>query len=235
MTPSCLVGCKMRGYLITCIFLLPIICSGQIGIRSFYQLNSAPAWNDFFSNVRGEDTRLYPRSLSVAVDYWFRLPDQRIEFYPYISFHEAKQSLPNGAAPPIEIGLRQLGVGVYSHIYPLDLVSDCICPTFNKEGGLLKKGLFIVLGAGADYSQKNLNQRGYYDGNIDFKTSVGLGLDIGISELITISPIVQFQYYPSVSWHELSSEVNNVESSLQQWQLGLRLGLRPDYTSGGRR
>ncbi len=212
--------------------------SAQWGIRTTYNLNSASKWDAFFSEIEGQNQKVFSTSIGLTADYWMRLPNQRIEFYPNISFHQAKTRLIGNFAPGqlgtfTDIRLRQVGIGVITHFYLLDLLGDCECPTFSKQGSLIKKGFFLMAGLGGDYSQKSIGEAGFRDGNIDLKFSGGIGLDIGLSDLITISPFLQYQYYPHVSWHELGIPFNkgnvNVESSLGQFQMGIRIGLRPDY------
>jgi hypothetical protein len=201
----------------------------QFGLRVMYNRNSAPGWDSFFTTVEGTNTTIFDQSLTVVGDYWIRLPNKRIEFYPNLSFHQASTVLTNSNNT---LKLRQIGVGLITHFYILDLIGDCDCPTFSKQGQLVKKGLFLMAGAGVDYSQKSI-LNDYTDANLDFKISGGIGLDIGISDLITLTPFIQYQYYPDISWHELSGatlqNVDNINSSLGQFQIGIRVGFRPDY------
>jgi len=208
---------------------------GQFGIRASYNLNEAKAWDNFFSDALGRSEDIFSSSMTLSVDYWLRLPNLRIEFYPNISYHQASTTIPNALVGngDLDLGLRQMGLGIYTHVYLLDMIGDCDCPTFSKQGGLMKKGFFILAEIGADYSQKNAANLGFTDGNIDFKAAVGLGLDIGVTDLLTVSPFIQYRFYPAVSWHELgpifSLPDNNVEANLSQIQLGVRVGFRPDY------
>jgi len=212
------------------LLLFSLHLSGQWGVRIGYNLNKTPAWDDFFSTVENRNQDVFESSLGFEVDYWTRLKNHRIEFYPYLSYHQATSDL---AVSQTGLKLRQLGAGVKTHIYLLDLLGDCDCPTFSKQGGLVKKGLFFLAGVGVDYSQKSIGPESFRDGNIDVRGSIGLGLDLGINDLITISPFVVFQRYFDVSWHELGVSFGqpdrNVSSHINQLQLGIRVGFRPDY------
>ena len=141
----------------------------------------------------------------------------------------------NGDASTIDavsVGLRQMGGGIMSHIYLFDLLGDCECPTFSKQGTFLKKGFFVMAGIGAVNSEKKIDNS-FTDGNLDFTARFGIGVDIGVTDLITVTPFIQTQYFPSVSWHEVGtaflSDPPHIESSLHQIQFGVRLGFRPDY------
>ena len=218
--------------LVVILLLLSQGIYSQIGISAFYNSNNYAGWNDFFRNDANQITntdRIFSTSVSVEVDYWFRLRDQRIEFYPYISYHQASTEL---QFANIDLGLRQIGGGVNTHIYLLDLIGDCDCPTFSKQGTFFKKGFFILAGVGADFSTKAIDGD-FRDGNIDLALQGGLGLDIGVTDVITLTPILRYRYLPSISWHELAPvfglDNNNVSTSGGQLGIGLRVGIRLDY------
>lgn len=219
-----------RGYRSSFFLIFTMSCFihslfGQIGLRSAYQLNTFSNWNQYFQSQDLEASRVFETSLQYALDYQFKLKDTRIEFYPYVSYHTASSSL---RLTPSSIELRQFGMGLRSHFYIFDMIGDCECPTFTKQGSILKKGFFLSAGLGADLSSKKIGSAAFDDQNIDIKFSAGLGLDLGINELLTLTPFASFQYYPSISWHELrvpfGGSSGNVETSLSQIQLGLRVG-----------
>ena len=214
-----------------------INCFGQFGLRATYNLNNTPEWNEFFSGLSGQVNEALDHSVTYSIDYWLRLPNHRIEFYPNISFHQSSGVI-NGlsastpASELVQNSLRQFGFGLTTHFYVFDFFGDCECPTFSKQGEFFKKGFFLLAGVGADFSQKAINDI-YRDGNFDFKASLGMGLDIGVSDLITISPFIQLQYFPSISWHELGVAFDiadaDITTTMRQVQFGVRVGFRPDY------
>ena len=221
---------KRISIVISILLFISLSANAQFGVRGAYSGNSAPTWNTFFDNIDGRNQSVFSSSYQLTLDYWLRLPNKRIEFYPNISFHQANTTLEGSN---IDLQIRQLGAGLITHFYVLDFVGDCECPTFGKDGGILKKGLFLMTGVGADYAQKSIGIEALTDGNIDIKASFGLGVDIGISNLVTVTPFIQYQRYFDVSWHELGipfgQESRNVSASMNQFQLGIRVGFRPDY------
>lgn len=208
------------------------VSSAQFGVRLGYNLNTASAWDDFFSTQENRAQNVFSTSYGIEVDYWTRLKNQRVEFYPYISYYQANTTLSSSLT---SLSLRQIGAGLKSHIYFLDFHGDCDCPTFSKQGGLFQKGFFLLAGVGTDFAQKAIGAEAHRDGNIDVRASLGLGLDIGISDLLTITPFVAYQRFFDVSWHEVGStfgqEQVNVSSTINQLQVGVRIGLRGDYES----
>ena len=234
---SLIIEMKKWIQILGCILLVLSVSQlqAQYGVRATYNLNHAPSWEDFFQTLDSRNTDLFASSLSFEVDYWLRLPNHRIEFYPYLSYHQANSEIWTNdqlTTTPQTVGLRQLGAGLISHIYIFDLIGDCDCPTFSKQGGFFKKGFFILGGIGVVHSDKRISDN-FDDGNLDFSARLGAGIDIGLTDLITISPFAQVQYFPSVSWHELGATFQttpeHIESSLGQLQFGIRVGFRPDY------
>ena len=204
----------------------------QVGVSAFYNTNNYAGWNDFFrndANLISNNDRIFSSSVGVTLDYWFRLRDQRIEFYPYISYQQASTDL---QFANVDLGLRQIGGGINAHLYVLDLIGDCDCPTFSKQGTFFKKGFFLLAGIGADFSTKAVNGD-FRDCYFDFTAHAGLGLDIGVTDIITLTPILRYRYYPDISWHELAPvfglDTNNVSTSAGQLGIGLRVGVRLDY------
>lgn len=218
--------------------ILTILClsaNAQFGVRISQNFNKASNWDDFLSNEAGQNATVFTSSQSITLDYWLRLPNHRVEFYPNISYHRATDDFSSlFINTTFETSkLEQIGGGLLVHIYAFDFTGDCDCPTFSKQGGLVKKGFFFMGGVGADFSRKSFGDGNLGDGNVDVKASLGIGLDIGITDLITITPFVQVQRYFDVSGHnfsEIFGRTGNISSSINQFQVGLRFGLRPDYT-----
>ena len=69
--------------------------------------------------------------------------------------------------------------------------------------------------------------------------AAALGLDVGLSDMLTLTPLVGFRYYLPTQWESLSSPaffgdgsngegIMNEKSSIRQFYAGLRVGLRLD-------
>ena len=211
------------------ILFFTLSLQSQVGLRAHYSTNHYEGWNDFFNTQLQEPRNIFSNSIDISIDYWIRLPNKRIELYPYLSYHHVEHQF---QFMPGSLALRQLGLGIIAHFYILDLLGDCDCPTFSKQGSFIKKGFFLLSGVGADHSTKAVNDV-YGDGNIDARFQVGMGLDIGVTDILTITPLIRYQYYPDISWHEMAQQfgidINNVSTSAGQFGLGVRVGIRLDY------
>ena len=75
------------------------------------------------------------------------------------------------------------------------------------------------------------------DTDLRWQIGVGVGFDLGISDLITLSPIFQYRFIQGVEWESLDRQiVGNVpdeytKSDLSYLGLGLVVTFRPDYTN----
>lgn len=83
-------------------------------------------------------------------------------------------------------------------IYPFDFAGDCHCPTFSKDGELIKKGFFFELQPGLGYQVLKRLRTDPDDPaklpirskNIVFKLGGAAGLDMGFSEHFTVTPML---------------------------------------------
>lgn len=209
---------------IFCFLLLPQKSQGQIGINLGYQINDTDGWQavDNGSSVVADGYK-------VGIDYWFRLKNQRIEFTPELSY-AFYESVP--LANVYDFKIEFFSFQFNTNFYLLDLLNDCNCPTFSKQNDFFKKGFFIRVAPGITGIRFNNNDPDLADwpnefGNLQPMIALGAGLDIGLSDLITISPIFTANYIPNAKWNGGGiAPINNPTSDFWQYTAGLRLGLR---------
>ena len=129
-------------------------------------------------------------------------------------------------------------VGLATHIYIFDFVNDCDCPTFSKQSGAFQRGFFILAGVKGNYQQKKTSFSNSQRSNSDISMNLeaGIGYDIGISDLLTITPFTTLSFTPNSNWDGLSMDhgIINVlppdeSTSNLAFNVGLRIGFRPDY------
>ncbi len=159
----------------------------------------------------------------LGVNYWFRLQNHRLEFYPEVSYGQFNTE---GTTRDNQVPLKldRIGISVPMSVYLLDFNSDCECPTFSKQNDLIKKGFFIQV-VPAFYQVRSA----FVDpGNTTYhwtsqpSIGFGAGLDIGISDLITVSPMAHY-FLAEESSDDLAPH------STREWRLGMRVSFRPDY------
>lgn len=179
---------------------------------------------------RNTNNQLFPFLGGVGMDYWFRLKKYRLEFFPSIQFQYAHEKVTLSDASQGALNWSVIDFTPILQFYPLDFKNDCMCPTFSKQGQFLKKGLFIQLAPGIAHSNlKGKNTEVDHISNWMGLARAGAGIDIGISDLITISPAVNYQFAQSLNWSSFftssaSSDIN-VYSGLF---LSARIGWRFD-------
>lgn len=144
----------------------------------------------------------------LSVHYWTRLKNVRIEFQPGILYQHYFSS---------DFSPHALGITVPTHFYILDMLNDCDCPTFSKNDYLVEKGFFVRLAPSflRPFADDELwSNPGILEGEL------GIGLDIGLSDLITITPLLEYkqQFY-------LNSEL----PSTGFVNLGVSMLFRTDY------
>jgi hypothetical protein len=182
------------------------------------------------------DGKVFQNSFEIGIDYWARLKNYRIEFYPEISVNTSKTNISQFELEYLQkAGLKFL---VNTRFYPFDFMGDCDCPTFSKQGNWLSKGIFIYVSPGLNWEKYEANTDVIDMNNFTWSIGSGIGLDIGVNDFITLSPFVGYRYNSNVDWIELARRIGrtNLEFNYTQVQFGLRIGIRFDYINNpGRR
>jgi len=229
-------------YIATLVFaaLLNSAAFAQFGINATYRSNDAPDWE--YAKGSSTQSLLSETTAAIGLDYWIPLKAYRIDFLPELNFQQLSNTVEvSNIIRQFDAQLDNTWLSLFlnTNIYFLDLEGDCDCPTFSKSGGLLQKGLFLQLSPGATWMRNKVEAEGQKaDSNdITFSGAAGLGLDIGLSDLITLTPLAGFRYYLPAQWESLAElsnfsdildggGVKSRESSIRQFYAGLRLGLR---------
>ncbi|MFT7120886.1 MAG: hypothetical protein ACJAZ9_001064 [Neolewinella sp.] len=216
----------MRNLIVLLLTLTSFTLSAQFGASAFFNTHET---RSNFSDVLPESEATISELNSgyeVALHYWFRLPKNRIEFQPTAYYASAKSEALNGK-------FNEVGFQFKTNIYLFDLEGDCGCPTFGKQGPALQKGIFLQLSPG--YARYTFNQGlGLEDvNNNGFTLGGGIGWDLGVSNLLTITPFAGVRYGLGKYSDSLLTDVNGerlglVETKLTTVQLGITATFRLD-------
>lgn len=218
--------------------------SAQFGVRAKYNINTFSDWDKFLDeNTTGNIDKIFPSNIEIGVDYWFRLKNLRIEFMPEVAMGLKTSSTYSNVGA--ETNFSYFAFNMNTQIYAFDLKGDCDCPTFSKQGPSLNKGFFFNIAPGLLYNTKELSLEtsdpSFKSNQVNLRIGIGAGFDIGISDLFTITPSVMYNITPGVAFDDLSNIQSvavdeSITSGLNQIQIQLRFGFRPDYVkSYGRR
>ena len=211
---------------------------GQFGVRAFVGQNHFNRWEEILATTpRPRETNILTNGYSFSVDYWIRPQNFRLEFFPELGYETITTSVSH-IEETSSYSVNAFRAGLNMHFYPFDFRGDCDCPTFSKEGDFFQKGFFLLLRPSYSYFDKDMNADGatnsHRSGSAQF--AGGIGLDFGISDLITVTPIIQYVYSVGVNWEGFSSTLGIIHiqppdenASVTQFQAGLRLGIRLDY------
>lgn len=218
-------------------FLLsPFAAFAQFGVSYQYQLYQVDDWNTVLGEALDVPAGGFlPTGHRYELDYWIKaLPDYRLELMPALSYAEANYQFEGTTWR-----LRTIGVQLNTNIYPFDWEGDCDCPVWSKSEPVFKKGFFLQLSPGLRQVRTDRQTRdgGGTGGPVAADASalvphlgVGAGLDIGLSDLLTLSPLVRYVHAFSVEWPQLidGPSAEPYTGTLGQWEIGLRVGVRLD-------
>ncbi|PHI19938.1 hypothetical protein CEQ90_10330 [Lewinellaceae bacterium SD302] len=212
----------------------------QFGVSGFYKVSQDDVVTEEYP-----DGNFFGNGYEVAADYWFRLPNKRIEFLPTVFYgryekeYEIRRAV-DSQVFPVEANLSEFGFQLKTNFYIFDFGTDCDCPTWGKQGPALHKGFFLQLAPGISrltnsftIQDEELFER--RTGSTNFILGVGAGIDFGISNLITITPQVSYRHRFGES-DLYSSDYDNTglisldyfTEQQHNFLFGLRLGIRLD-------
>jgi hypothetical protein len=198
--------------------MLPCLAFGQFGISARYQ--------------SAESARqVSMQGIHAGVEYHFRLKTNRIEFRPMLGY---RRSFTNDSDI---MSYSSIDFDFNTSIYPFDFEGDCDCPTFSKQGTLVKKGFFFEIQPGIGHQTITHAVLGNRESsNMVFKLGGAAGLDIGLSDRFTITPFVSGTQVFSGEWEILQTE--DMDGQLDegiQFGGGLRLSYSVDEKKRRRR
>lgn len=208
--------------------LLSILAStsySQFGVTGRYVSNSYETY--------GETNDWFDSNIEIGANYWFRLKNRRIEFLPEVYYglsDEASLRWPSGAET---ISKSYIGVEFNTQIYVFDLANDCDCPTFSKQGPELQKSFYLSIAPGVQLktteAMAELGGTTETNSQLSPNVGVGAGFDVGINNLLTISPYGSYRFH--LQDEEIISDIDGTvfTDGLSSLQFGLRLIFRPDY------
>lgn len=207
-------------WILFCVLSSLPLAHAQVGINVHYETWSGDVFGDHFQ-VSGIANASAPM---LGIDYWFRLKQKRVEFLPTLYFVDFGD----------DFKTKQIGMQFRGTIYPFDLEGDCNCPTFSKEKGVIQKGFFIRLAPGFSFTSANSEIAGL---DVSETTNMvlpeigtAIGIDFGVSNLLTISPELRYRYVFGGKWE---NDFNDSFSGTGSLAPGLRLGLRFDEKNYG--
>jgi hypothetical protein len=206
-------------------FLLGFGLRAQFGLTALYNHNELRQQR---SSQHIDRTELLGNesATEVALHYWFRLPKQRIEFQPtlYAAFGMG------------DLDYQEYGLQFKTNLYLFDLVTDCDCPTFGKQGPRLDKGFFLQLAPGVAAHDYSLYDGTVSDQTINANLAVALGLDFGLSNLLTLTPIAGLRYtFGGVGPIELTDATGAGAGTLSHRLLTYQFGLQATFRLDKRR
>lgn len=224
----------MKNSLLFFFLAIPFMLSAQFGLHTTFQNNT---------NTTNLGEIVYNTSgFAVGIDYTFKLAQNRVEFFPELNYSAVKMAEPifEVSGSGISSRLESQAIGFYfnTNVYPFDFEGDCDCPVFSKDGNFFKKGFFLQVSPGVNYHNYqyeefqdiSLNESRILKG-ADFSYSLagGAGIDIGLSEHLTISPYFRARYHFDTEMESYFNEESTPArtDSFAMWQMnaGLRIGV----------
>lgn len=203
--------------------LAPALGYGQFGVNIKYLIGGSETLDQVNISQDG---------VQASLEYGFRLKKKRLEFHPGIGYRTSFNS------SDFDGYIYSIDFDFNTAIYPFDFGGDCNCPTFSKDGNIIKKGLFVEVSPGLSFQTLKRfdawpfdpqNPQPSSDNNTLMKLSFGGGIDIGVSEAITITPLISYTLLSKADWSSLLSGYGIPTLDDQSYLgLGLRMTYKPN-------
>lgn len=222
----------VQRYVVIILILCPIVSYGQFGINAKYLFGQSEALDTY---------QLSQDGLQVSLEYSFRLKEKRLEFHPGLGYRFTffKELDLNSNLDEDDLGyFTSMDLDFNTSIYPFDFGGDCDCPTWSKDGNLIKKGFFLEVSPGIAYQTMH---RDFYwsdphgpevpikSTNLAWKLSIGAGIDIGLSEEFTLTPLFSWTKISNEVYERLTDYGSTAELDDQTYlATGLRMTYKPD-------
>lgn len=219
------------------LFLMSCELQAQVGFSAAYFNQQIPEWETAVLGNTSND-RLLATGYKAGVDIWIKpFKELRIELFPEIALSSATSERMNNNFLE-SFKLSTVGFNLNMNFYILNFKSDCDCPTFSKQESFFEKGLFIQLSPGFHYLDGSYNSADSLISKMNDwvpQLGIGMGLDIGISDFITITPIIKYNRFFNATWDGLLRTTtdpvdSNVEggdnSSINRFSAGIHIGIR---------
>ena len=198
--------------------------SGQFGVSTEFRHYPLSDWEEIIGD------NVHDVNFGISLDYWTRLKNYRWEMIPTLS-GSFSPGTSSSEGQQLEYGLTTYRFQLKNNIYLLDFKNDCNCPTFSKQSGWFKKSFYLQLAPGYTYNRLAITilpDDKIVNGKHVFEMGIGAGFDIGLSDLVTISPYANYVIGTNFE-HPYLFSPGPLTTNLNHIVVGVRLGLRPDY------
>lgn len=212
---NCVIGEMLRYFSLLGLAILPFLVHSQVGINARYLTGDS-------------GTGISQKGFHAGIEYYFRLKTNRVEFHPMLGY---RRSFDSEQAPGY---YTSIDVDLNTAFYLFDFEGDCNCPTFSKQGTLIKKGFFLELQPGLGYQTITLLEA--QSSNMVFKLGGAAGLDIGLSDQYTMTPFISGTRIFSGEWEALKENgLNGKMDNFLVFGAGIRLSHSSPETKRGHR
>mgnify|MGYP001549941871 CR=1 FL=1 len=211
---------KLRGIvLILAFYLLFFGAQGQVAISAWHHNEGMEDISlENGTQISGPDLR----SVNIGFSYEWALENYRVQFHP--TFYVGQSTGNATITDDVQLNQEFLGVALPVRFYLLDFEGDCNCPTFSKSSNFFSKGFFFEAAGFYQRVYQNINVNGGDQNLQHFGGSIGLGLDIGLSDHWTATAFARTgQWFsPSVSDDGLEQLIFQ-DAATGFYQLGVSL------------
>lgn len=216
---------KLFTFVITLMFFITA-ANAQLDFVLQYERPKYPDWEQMVNETYPDSDRFLEHAYYAGAAYRLYPFSVRLGFIPELGIHYGNYERSHDVSPA-NYSIFQVSFALPIQFFPMDLYGDCNCPTFGRQNDFLKKALFLKFVPGVSYQQMDYS---YIDEetaqNLSYSLGAGLGLNIALSNVITLAPEVAYHRLFSMEWDGFSAFHEQPGSSDKSLGSRITAGLR---------
>jgi len=210
--------------------ILPLsTTTAQLDIVLDYQRPHFTDWDQVLTVRYQDETPLFAHVFGAGVAYRYFPFDFRLGFAPEAGVSYRKESRSNSFHTS-DYQWIQSTFYLPLQVFPFDFYGDCNCPTFGRQNDFFKKAIYFKLIPSVSI---NLLQFGDSESvsstDVSWGVGGGIGMNIAMSELITLAP--EFSYHERFGhkWDGFSAAHEQPDALDDTAAYGLRFSIRISF------
>jgi len=219
-------------YLFWAIVFLNASVSAQIDIDLSVQRPSYHDWDRLLTETSNSEQNIFDWKAGIGFAYRVFPYQVRIGYRPGLHFLFGQKGLEfSEAIPQKNYSILQSYLSIPVHIYPFDLWGDCNCPTFGKQHDFFKKAFYLEFIPALSVKQLKLADQLVTEQvwNAAFHIGLGTGINIAVSDHLTISPMLSYHLGFAEKWNGLGlfhGEIDHYDQTTSSiWQFTIKTSI----------
>jgi opacity protein-like surface antigen len=187
-------------YTIIFVLLSHFTLNAQLDINIQLERPGYSDWQQVINNAYQIDKPFLSNAYYLGVGYRYFPSDTRIGLVPEIGYSFAFDSRENALLSGT-YNIHKISLIAPVQFFPMDLYGDCNCPTFTRQNRFFQTAFYLKVIPGIALQLQNYDIEGKVSfQNLIYSVGVGAGMNFAMSDLLTLTPEVSYNYIWNEKW-----------------------------------